>query len=119
MVIIECPSLPCIPGNAILKRCLVAAMMFLDNIGFVANMVSMVLYFMFVMKFDLSGSSTTTTNYLGTVFLLTLVGGIVSDTYMTRLNTALVFGAIELAVTFPHACFLNTVSVKKKLGPIT
>ncbi|XP_030539969.1 protein NRT1/ PTR FAMILY 4.5-like [Rhodamnia argentea] len=73
------------------------AMMFLDNIGFVANMVSMVLYFMFVMNFDLSGSSTTTTNYLGTVFLLTLVGGFISDTYMSRLNTALLFGAIELA----------------------
>lgn len=72
------------------------AMMFLDNIGFVASMASLVLYFMFVMKFDLSGSSTTTTNYLGTTFLLTLVGGFISDTYMTRLNTALVFGAIEL-----------------------
>ncbi|XP_030475893.1 protein NRT1/ PTR FAMILY 4.5-like [Syzygium oleosum] len=72
------------------------AMMLLDNIGFVANMASLVLYFMFVLKFDLSGSSTTTTNYLGTTFLLTLIGGFISDTYMTRLNTALFFGAIEL-----------------------
>ncbi|XP_031395752.1 protein NRT1/ PTR FAMILY 4.5-like isoform X2 [Punica granatum] len=72
------------------------AMMFLDNIGFVANMASMVLYFMYVMKFDLSGSATTTTNYLGATFILTLVGGFISDSYMTRLNTALVFGAIEL-----------------------
>lgn len=75
-----------------------AVMMFLDNIGFVANMVSMVLYFMYVMKFDLSGSATTTTNYLGTTFIVTLVSGFISDSYMTRLNTALVFGAIELMV---------------------
>lgn len=95
----------------------VAAMMLLDNIGFVANMASLVLYFMFVLKFDLSGSSTTTTNYLGTTFLLTLVGGFISDTYMTRLNTALFFGAIELAVTFLHLYILNTLSINKKLGP--
>ncbi|KAM0962379.1 hypothetical protein ACFX2A_021995 [Malus domestica] len=72
------------------------AMMFLDNIGFVANMASLVLYFMFVIHFDLSGSATTTTNYLGTTFLLTIVGGFISDAYMNRLNTTLLFGVIEL-----------------------
>ncbi|KAF9619969.1 hypothetical protein IFM89_010585 [Coptis chinensis] len=71
-------------------------MMGLENIGFVANMASLVLYFLFAMQFDLSGSATTTTNYLGAAFMLTLVGGFISDTYMTRLNTCLVFGVIEL-----------------------
>ncbi|CAJ1940649.1 unnamed protein product [Sphenostylis stenocarpa] len=72
------------------------AMMLLDNIGFVANMVSLVLYFMTVMHFDYSGSATTTTNLLGTAFLLTIVGGFVSDTYMNRLNTCILFGIIQL-----------------------
>lgn len=72
------------------------AMMFLDNIGFVANMASMVLYFMMVMFFDLAGAATTTTNFLGTAFLLTIVGGFISDTYLTRLNTCLLFGLIQL-----------------------
>ncbi|XP_004298249.1 PREDICTED: probable peptide/nitrate transporter At1g59740-like [Fragaria vesca subsp. vesca] len=72
------------------------AMMFLDNIGFVANMVNLVLYFMFVIHFDISGSATTTTNYLGTAFLLTIVGGFISDAYMNRLNTTLLFGVTEL-----------------------
>ncbi|XP_058730048.1 protein NRT1/ PTR FAMILY 4.6-like [Vicia villosa] len=71
-------------------------MMLLDNIGFVANMVSLVLYFLFVMHFDSSGSSTTTTNFLGTTFLLTIVGGFISDTYMNRLNTCILFGIIQL-----------------------
>ncbi|KAK2358509.1 hypothetical protein P8452_77598 [Trifolium repens] len=71
-------------------------MMLLDNIGFVANMVSMVLYCLFVMHFDLSGSSTTTTNFLGTTFLLTVVGGVISDTYLNRLNTCILFGIIQL-----------------------
>ncbi|KAH1201033.1 Protein NRT1/ PTR FAMILY 4.5 [Glycine max] len=72
------------------------AMMLLDNIGFVANMVSLVLYFMNVMHFDYSGSATTTTNLLGTAFLLTIVGGFISDTYMNRLNTCILFGIIQL-----------------------
>ncbi|XP_031285841.1 protein NRT1/ PTR FAMILY 4.5-like isoform X2 [Pistacia vera] len=72
------------------------AIMVLDNIGFVANMASLVLYFLLIMHFDLSGSATTTTNYLGTTFLLTLVGGFISDTYMNRLNTCLLFGVVQL-----------------------
>ncbi|XP_017222364.2 protein NRT1/ PTR FAMILY 4.6 [Daucus carota subsp. sativus] len=71
-------------------------LMLLDSIGFVANMVSLVLYFLTVIHFDLSGSANTTTNFLGTAFLLTLVGGLISDSYINRLNTCLLFGAIEL-----------------------
>lgn len=71
-------------------------MMGLDNIGFVANMASMVLYFLFIMHFDLSGSATTTTNFLGTAFLLTVVGGFISDSYMTHLNTCILFGSIQI-----------------------
>ncbi|XP_062144158.1 protein NRT1/ PTR FAMILY 4.5-like [Alnus glutinosa] len=71
------------------------AMMGLDNIGFVANMASLVLYFMLIMNFDISGSANTTTNYLGTCHLLTLVGGFISDSYMTRLNTCVLFGGIQ------------------------
>lgn len=70
-----------------------------ENVGFIANMVSLVLYFMYVMHFDLAGSSTTLTNFVGATFLLTIVGGFISDTYMTRLNTALLFGFFEIAVT--------------------
>ncbi|KAL1807509.1 hypothetical protein ACET3Z_024499 [Daucus carota] len=74
----------------------VFGLMLLDNIGFVANMASLVLYFMNVMHFSISGSANTLTNYLGTAFLLTLVGGLISDSYMSRLNTCLLFGGIEL-----------------------
>ncbi|CAL8166029.1 unnamed protein product [Prunus armeniaca] len=68
----------------------------LDNMGFVANMVSMVLYFMFVMKFDLAHSANTLTNFMGSTFLLSLVGGFISDTYLSRLTTCLIFGAVEI-----------------------
>ncbi|CAK8572595.1 unnamed protein product [Lathyrus sativus] len=68
----------------------------LDNMGFVANMVSLVLYFYGVMHFDLSSSANTLTNFMGSTFLLSLVGGFISDTYFNRLTTCLLFGSLEV-----------------------
>ncbi|KAF3454752.1 hypothetical protein FNV43_RR05200 [Rhamnella rubrinervis] len=67
-----------------------------DNMGFVANMVSLVLYFMYVMHFDLSNSANTLTNFMGATFLLTEVGGFISDTYLSRFTTCIIFGFVEL-----------------------
>ncbi|KAF1869750.1 hypothetical protein Lal_00017326 [Lupinus albus] len=68
----------------------------LDNMGFVANMVSMVLYFYGVMHFDLSSSANTLTNFMGSTFLLSLLGGFISDTYLNRFITCLIFGSLEV-----------------------
>lgn len=68
----------------------------LENMGFVANMASMVLYFLMVMHFDLAGSANTLTNLMGSIYLLSVFGGFISDTYLTRLNTCLIFGTIEI-----------------------
>ncbi|KAJ1393314.1 Proton-dependent oligopeptide transporter family [Sesbania bispinosa] len=68
----------------------------LDNMGFVANMVSIVLYFYGVMHFDLSSSANTLTNFMGSTFLLSLVGGFISDTYLNRFTTCLLFGSLEV-----------------------
>nr|XP_017249462.1 PREDICTED: protein NRT1/ PTR FAMILY 4.5-like [Daucus carota subsp. sativus] len=69
---------------------------FLDNIGFIANMVSMVLYFMLQMHFNLSGASTTLTNFMGSTFLLSVIGGFISDTFISRFHTCIIFGALEV-----------------------
>ena len=71
----------------------------LDNIGFVANMVSMVLYLSFKMHFDLSGSANTVTNLLGSTYLLSVIGGFISDTYLNRFNTIVIFGTAEILVS--------------------
>ncbi|KAL5717190.1 hypothetical protein ACHQM5_010245 [Ranunculus cassubicifolius] len=71
-------------------------MVALENMGFVANMVSMVLYFLLVMHFDLAGAANTLTNLMGSIYLLSVVGGFISDTYLTRFNTVLIFGTIEV-----------------------
>ncbi|KAL5769458.1 hypothetical protein ACOSP7_013612 [Xanthoceras sorbifolium] len=71
-------------------------LMALENMGFIANMLSFVLYFMDVMHFDLSGSANTVTNFLGCTFLLSIIGGFISDTLLSRLHTVLLFGFIEI-----------------------
>lgn len=74
----------------------------LDNMGFVANMVSIVLYFYGVMHFDLASSANTLTNFMGSTYLLSLVGGFISDTYLNRFTTCLLFGSLEVLVSAEH-----------------
>lgn len=72
----------------------------LENMGFVANMMSLVLFFMAKLYFDLPTAANTFTNLMGTTFLLTVVGGFISDTYINRFHTSMIFGAVELVVRY-------------------
>lgn len=72
----------------------------LENMSFVANAMSLVTYFYGYMNLSLTKSATTLTNFMGTAFILTLVGGFISDTYWSRFKTCVVFGFIELLVRF-------------------
>ncbi|KAJ9180400.1 hypothetical protein P3X46_008649 [Hevea brasiliensis] len=84
-------------GKGGFRACLfVFVMVALENMGFIANMISLVLYFREVMYFNVAGASNTLTNLMGTTFLLTVVGGFISDTYLSRLTTILIFGVIEI-----------------------
>ncbi|KAL0412848.1 UNVERIFIED_CONTAM: protein NRT1/ PTR FAMILY 4.6 [Sesamum radiatum] len=70
----------------------------LENMGFVANMVSLVLFFSYKMYFDLSNAANTLTNLMGSTFLLTIVGGFISDTFINRFQTCVIFGTFEVLV---------------------
>ncbi|KZV57120.1 hypothetical protein F511_05994 [Dorcoceras hygrometricum] len=48
------------------------------------------------MHFSLSKSANTVTNFIGTVFLLSLLGGFLSDSYLGSFWTMLIFGFVEL-----------------------
>jgi peptide/histidine transporter 3/4 len=50
----------------------------LENMGFIANMASLVLYFYYIMHFDIATSANTLTNFMGSVFMLSLVGAFIS-----------------------------------------
>ncbi|KAJ8771574.1 hypothetical protein K2173_026751 [Erythroxylum novogranatense] len=68
----------------------------LENMAFVSNAVSLVTYFYDYMNFSLTKSATTLTNLMGTAFLLSMFGGFISDTYLSRFKTCVIFGSIEL-----------------------
>ena len=51
------------------------------------------------MHFSLSQSANIVTNFVGTIFLLSLVGGFLSDSYLGSLWTMLIFGFVELLVS--------------------
>ncbi|MED6192797.1 hypothetical protein PIB30_013428 [Stylosanthes scabra] len=74
----------------------VYAMEGLENMAFVANAVSLVTYFFGYMNFSLTKSATTLTNFMGTAFLLSLVGGFISDTCLSRFKTCVIFASMEL-----------------------
>ncbi|XP_017698839.2 protein NRT1/ PTR FAMILY 4.6-like [Phoenix dactylifera] len=74
----------------------VYAMEGLENMSFVSIAVSLVIYFFGYMNFGLTKSANTLTNFMGTSFLLTLLGGFISDTYLSRFKTCVIFGCIEL-----------------------
>lgn len=50
------------------------------------------------MHFPLSKSANIVTNFIGTVFLLSLLGGFLSDSYLGSFLTMLIFGFVELCV---------------------
>nr|CAN78279.1 hypothetical protein VITISV_021648 [Vitis vinifera] len=76
----------------------VYAMEGLENMAYVANAVSLVTYFYGYMNFSLTKSATTLTNFMGTSLLLTLLGGFICDTYLSRFKTCVLFGCIELVL---------------------
>ncbi|KAG9458158.1 hypothetical protein H6P81_002666 [Aristolochia fimbriata] len=69
-----------------------AALENMANLGTSANLVT---YFFFHMHYDISDSADMLTNYMGTTFLLSLVGAFISDAYITRSKTILIFGSVE------------------------
>ncbi|KAK4481491.1 hypothetical protein RD792_012391 [Penstemon davidsonii] len=73
-----------------------AAMAALETMAFISNGVSLFTYFYGYMNFSLTKSAATLTNFMGTAFLLPLLGGFISDTYLSRFTTCVIFGCLEV-----------------------
>ncbi|KAK6915842.1 Proton-dependent oligopeptide transporter family [Dillenia turbinata] len=58
---------------------------------------NLITYVINEMHFPLSKSANIVTNFIGTVFLLALVGGYISDSYLGSFWTMLIFGFVELS----------------------
>ncbi|KAK1366826.1 Proton-dependent oligopeptide transporter [Heracleum sosnowskyi] len=68
----------------------------LENVAFIGNAVSIFTYFFGYMNFSLTKSATMLTNYMGTSYVLSLFGGFVCDTYLSRYRSSILFGSVEV-----------------------
>jgi peptide/histidine transporter 3/4 len=67
----------------------------LESMTFVSTVNNLVTYFTASMHYPLAESANMLTNYMGTLFLLTLVGGFISDSFFGRFWTIISFGLVE------------------------
>ncbi|KAJ8771873.1 hypothetical protein K2173_027050 [Erythroxylum novogranatense] len=67
----------------------------LENLAFLANASNLVLYLSKFMHFSPSTSANIVTNFMGTAFLLAVLGGFLADAYFTTYSIYLISAAIE------------------------
>ncbi|KAK9925953.1 hypothetical protein M0R45_023210 [Rubus argutus] len=67
----------------------------LENLAFLANASNLVLYLSKFMHFSPSTSANIVTNFMGTAFLLALLGGFLADAFFTTYCIYLISAAIE------------------------
>lgn len=70
-----------------------------EMMGIAAVGNNLITYVFNEMHFPLSKSANIVTNFIGTVFLLSLLGGFLSDSYLGSFLTMLIFGFVELTVS--------------------
>lgn len=71
----------------------------LENLAYLANASNLVLYLSKYMHFSPSRSAIIVTNFMGTAFLLALLGGFLSDAYFTTYHVFFISAVIEFLVS--------------------
>ncbi|CAB4291155.1 unnamed protein product [Prunus armeniaca] len=66
------------------------------NMVFLANAINFITYFNKSMHYPHATSANMVTNFMGTSFLLSILGGFIADSIFTRFTTFIVFCTIEL-----------------------
>ncbi|KAM1265563.1 hypothetical protein ACFX2J_035234 [Malus domestica] len=97
----------------------------LINMVFLSNAIDFVSYFWLSMHYSPATSANMVTNFMGTSFLLSIVGGFICDSLLTSFTTFIIFCAINLAgvillaiqAQFPH--LQPAVKVKPSLSQTT
>ncbi|XP_019164965.1 PREDICTED: protein NRT1/ PTR FAMILY 4.6-like [Ipomoea nil] len=68
----------------------------LENLAFLANASNLVLYLSHYMHFSPSQSANSVTNFMGTAFMLALLGGFLSDAFFTTYHIYILSAFLEL-----------------------
>ncbi|AES91185.2 protein NRT1/ PTR FAMILY 4.6 [Medicago truncatula] len=88
---------PAIKGHhgGMLAASYVLAVEVLENLAYLANASNLVLYLSKFMHFSPSTSANIVTNFMGTAFLLAILGGFLADAFFTTYSIYLISAAIE------------------------
>ncbi|KAK9141049.1 hypothetical protein Scep_010730 [Stephania cephalantha] len=80
------------------KRCsiIVCVVEVLENMVFLANATNLVTYLITFMHYPNDEAANTVTNFMGSAFILTLLGGFICDSFVTRFWTFIIFCITEL-----------------------
>lgn len=79
--------------------CAHAVVEVMENLAFLANASNLVTYLLGFMHLSLSRSANTVTNFMGTSFLLALLGGFLSDSLLSTYHIYLISALIEFFVS--------------------
>lgn len=72
----------------------------MENLAYLANASNLVMYLSEYMHLSPSKSANNVTNFMGTAFLLALLGGFLSDAFFTAYHIYLISAIIEFLVSF-------------------
>ena len=70
----------------------------LENLAYLANASNLVIYLSAYMHLSPSTAANNVTDFMGTAFLLALLGGFLSDAFFTTYHTYLISAVIEFLV---------------------
>ncbi|KAI3429955.1 uncharacterized protein J3R85_008448 [Psidium guajava] len=84
----------------------------LENLAYLANASNLVVYLTKFMHYSPSSSANTVTTFMGTTFLLALLGGFLADAYITTYRIYLMSAAIEFSGLLVLAIQAHVSSLK-------
>ena len=69
-----------------------------EQLATIALAVNLVTYFNGIMHFDIADAANNLTNFMGAMYILTILVAYVADTYIGRWKSVMVSGFLELSV---------------------
>jgi len=94
-----------------LHACMLAGIQAFEMMAIAAVGNNLITYVFGEMHFPLSEAANIVTNFIGTVFLLSLLGGFLSDSYLGSFCTMVIFGFVELSVILNTQFIINLIII--------
>ena len=80
----------------------VTVLIVMSNMANIPMIMNLVTYLLGTMHMDVKDASTTSTNFFGAICFFCFLGAFISDSYIKRFYTILIFAPIEILVIKYH-----------------